>query len=37
MYCDVGFAQGKVQLLSTLVKALKHEHFEGQYCSIDVG
>lgn len=37
MYCDVIFAQRKIQLLSTLFKALKHEHFEGEYCYIDLG
>lgn len=37
MYCDVDFAQRKAQLLSTLFKALKHKHFEGEDCSIDVG
>lgn len=33
MYCGVIFAQ----LLSTLFKSLKHEHFEGEACSIDAG
>lgn len=37
MFCDVIFAQRKVQPLSTLFKALKCEHFEGEDCSLDAG
>lgn len=37
MYCDVIFAQRKVQLLSTLFKVLKHEHFEWEDCYINLG
>lgn len=37
MFCDVIFAQRKVQLLSTSFNELKHEHFEREYCNINLG